>query len=815
MTRYRRDPRAAPPLPRRLALLLANARAALWWERLWPALWPAAGVLGLFVALGLLDALPALPGWLHALALLALLAAFAAALWRGLRRLARPTLAEAQQRLERDSGVPHRPLATLDDTLATDSGDADVNRLWAAHRARMRARLARLRPFLPRAGLARADRYGLRAVVGLLLVIGVAIAGFDAGDRLARALRPQFGALAAAEPSRLDVWVNPPDYTGSPPLFLDPEATPGAPLELPLGSTVLAQVQGGSEPPALIIGETATPFEPVAAGAYKATATLEAGSALRVEQGGRTLAEWPIAVLPDTAPTVVFLGPPGRTERAALRLDYGARDDYGIRRVFASVRRLDDPAVDPFELELALPGGDLRTAEGQSFHDLTPHLWAGLAVEITLVAEDALGQRGLSEPARTVLPERIFNHPVARALVELRRRLTVDPEEERLPVARALGEIYERPRHYFDDVVVALALAIAERRLTRQSTPEAIAQVQQLLWDTALHIEDGELAIAERELREIQKALMDALARGADDAEIERLMDELQRALDQFLEALADQMREQLARGEQPEQPLTPSQMLQSQDLRDMIERARELAQSGAREAAQELLSRLQQMLENLRTNPLAQGMSEEAREAMQMMEDMESLMRQQQELLDRSFERSQRAPSEGEAETREANRADAQAQERLRRELGEMMRQLADSLGDLPRPLGRAEQAMREARDALEGNTSSDAVPPQTRALDQLQQGLQAMAERFMQQMGASGPGGMGQLGAQPGMSQDPLGRRTGNSGMEALEGVDLPDRMELRRAREILEELRRRRGERTRPRPELDYIDRLLRQF
>lgn len=823
MTKHRRDARAnrplpRRPLPRRLSLLLANARAALWWERLWPAVWPAVGVLGLFIALALLDILPVLPGWLHALALVLFLAAFGLAVWRGLRRIARPTLAESQQRLERDSGVAHRPLAALDDTLATGAGDAEVNRLWAAHRERMRARLARLRPFLPRAGLARSDRYALRAVVGLLLVIGLAIGGFEAPDRLARALRPQIGSLAAAEPSRLDVWVNPPAYTGSPPLFLDPKAAGGGePLALPVGSTVLAQVQGGSKTPTLVIGDTSTPFSPVTTDAYKATAALEAGSSLRVEQGSRTLSEWPIAVTPDAAPAIEFLGPPGRTERSALRLEYGAQDDYGIRRAFASVRRLDNPTVEPFELELALPGADLRTAEGQSFHDLTPHLWAGLAVEITLVAEDALGQRGQSDPARTVLPERIFNHPVARALVELRRRLTVNPDEERLPVAGALGEIYERPHHYFDDVVVALALTIAEERLIQQSSPEAIGQVQQLLWDTALHLEDGELSIAERELREIQKALMEALARGADDAEIERLMDELQRALDQFLEALADQMREQLARGEQPQQPMTPSQMLQSQDLRDLIERARELAKTGARDAAQELLSRLQQMLENLRTNPLAQGMSEQAREAMQMIEDMESLMQRQQDLLDRSFERSQRgAPTEGDSsQTREANRADAQSQEELRRELGQMMRQLADSLGEMPRPLGRAEQAMREARDALEGNTSSDAVPPQTRAIDQLQQGLQAMAEQFMQQMGAAGPGGMGQLGAQPGMSQDPLGRRTGNSGMDALEGVELPNQMELRRAREILDELRRRRGERTRPRPELDYIDRLLRQF
>jgi Flp pilus assembly CpaE family ATPase len=43
----------------------------------------------------------------------------------------------------------------------------------------------------------------------------------------------------------------------------------------------------------------------------------------------------------------------------------------------------------------------------------------------------------------------------------------------------------------------------------------------------------------------------------------------------------------------------------------------------------------------------------------------------------------------------------------------------------------------------------------------------------------------------------------------------VQIPDEMELRRTREIVDELRRRRGERERPTLELDYLDRLLDQF
>ena len=43
----------------------------------------------------------------------------------------------------------------------------------------------------------------------------------------------------------------------------------------------------------------------------------------------------------------------------------------------------------------------------------------------------------------------------------------------------------------------------------------------------------------------------------------------------------------------------------------------------------------------------------------------------------------------------------------------------------------------------------------------------------------------------------------------------VKVPDQIDVQRAREILEELRRRIGESTRPPIELEYLERLLRRF
>src|SRR5205823_14123703 len=127
----------------------------------------------------------------------------------------------------------------------------------------------------------------------------------------------------------------------------------------------------------------------------------------------------------------------------------------------------------------------LKEAEGTSYHDLSPHPWAGLPVEIRLVAVDALGQTGESEPVRMALPERALRHPVARAIIDQRKELAKDPGSAEA-VAEILGDLNQRPALYRDDSVVYLALRLTQQRLRHQQDKDTIAAVEQLLWDTAL-----------------------------------------------------------------------------------------------------------------------------------------------------------------------------------------------------------------------------------------------------------------------------------------------------------------------------------------
>jgi uncharacterized protein (TIGR02302 family) len=331
------------------------------------------------------------------------------------------------------------------------------------------------------------------------------------------------------------------------------------------------------------------------------------------------------------------------------------------------------------------------------------------------------------------------------------------------------------PERYQNDIGVFLALRSSILRLMYEQKETTHADVMAMLWDTALHLEDGNLSLAGRELRDLQEALRDALAEGASDEELERLMAELQRAIDEYLSALARQAMEQAQNGQQM-QPVDPNAMqVERQDLQQMLDAMRDMIRTGAREAAQQMLAQLQEMLENLQVaQPGQAGQGE------QMMSQMQEMIQRQQALLDQTYQmaRQQQQGQQGQPgqqgqEGQQGQQGQmsqgqqgqtgqaAMSQEALRRALGELMRSLGDAGMPIPRALGEAELSMRAARDALRQGLPGDAVDPEAQAIDQLQQGGQAMMQE-MQRMFGEGQGQMpGQQFGQSPNNRDPLGRR------------------------------------------------------
>jgi len=803
-----------PPSGRTLAARVGLARAAVFWERCWPEFAAALGVLGVFVAAALFELPAMVPGRVHAGALAVLAVLFALALWQGVRALRIPDASEGRRRIEAASGLEHRPLAALADRLAGGAGDPVAVALWQAHRERMARRVRSLRIGVPLAGFLGRDPYGLRVILTVALLIGFLGAGADSGDRVLRALVPELSFTpGAGTPVTLDIWVAPPEYTGEPPLFLQRDAAKEL-IAVPTGSTVLAQVSGGRETPQLEVAGKSTEFARIDAKNFKGSATLTDGDRLAVTQGGRTLGSWPIKIVPKLPPTITFESTPQKQAHDQPKIEFRATDQYGVEDAKAVLKRVDGPADDLMALELPLPGLHLKDARNSALYDLTPHPWAGLPVEIHLEAADALNQIGKSETLTITLPERVFHHPFAKALIEQRRELTVHPKDRDV-VAETLSDLSERPAFYDDDKVVFLGLRIASTRLQRSDPKTAIPSVQQLLWDLAVRLEDGHATMAQRDLRDLMQALQDAINHNAPDAEIERLTRELKDAIDRYLKALAENMQRQ-----NPEDmpQIDPNRLMSERDLQRMLDRAKDLARMGAKDAARDLLSQLQNMLENLR---MAQPRQMQGN-GNQAMRDLQQLQQRQQQLLDRTFRQSRQGQQgqQGQQGRQGQGQGDAAEQDALRRMLGDVMRQLGEQ-GDVPQALGRADRAMRDSSEALGRGSPGDAVGPETEALDALQQATKEMMDQMTGAFG--GPGNFGDLpdGARPNAERDPLGRPTGDSAEGTYTdgrlrmGQSKDDSFGLERAKEILDELRRRAGDTARPAEERDYIDRLLRRF
>ncbi len=157
--------------------------------------------------------------------------------------------------------------------------------------------------------------------------------------------------------------------------------------------------------------------------------------------------------------------------------------------------------------------------------------------------------------------------------------------------------------------------------------------------------------------------------------------------------------------------------------------------------------------------------------------------------------------------------------QQALRDRLGEQAGRLPGAgtpEGDAAREaLRRAERAMEGAEQALRDENFAGALDNQAEALEALRDGMREIARQMAQQQGQR-DGQQGRAGQAAGGGQrDPLGRDSGGAGRigtddQLLQGEDV-----YRRARELLDEIRRRSSDQERPKDERDYLKRLLDRF
>ncbi len=830
----------------RLKRLAFKAQLYLFWERFWPAIQVPLIVACLYVAVSFLGLWQLLGFYGSAFASILFLTVF---IWccYPLLHLRFPDEAEGLRKVEVASDLPHRPLLSYRDEQATGMDDEEALALWSAHQQRLRELLQNLRVggVNPR-GFTR-DPYALRVVAAMMLVVGYSVSDSNRWSSLLTPFLVQ--SAGSVFPARIDAWVTPPAYTGEAPVFLSGDANKlrdaRDALFIASGSEVLVRAQGAGEFSVVYFSrrgqETLEPerVQPRAGESSDKLKTTEwrfplnSSGRLQVLQNDSPKYSWKIAIRPDLPPRIRLFDDPEEQLSGSLKLTYLVQDDYRVisaEAIMEKVQREGEEKkgrslVEPPRFNLSLPPKDSRMAVGQTFQDLTAHPWAGSEVALVLVARDEAEQEGRSQPVYIELPERQFNKPLARAVVEQRRKLAVNAESHP-QVVDALDMLMIAPERYINDAGSYLPLRFAYGELVAADTDEQLTAMLDVLWNVALTIEDGGLSAAERALREAQEALRRALEQGASEQEIAELMSDLRKALDDYLKSMAQHMREnpQLP-GQMPMDE--NSQQITPRDLDDMLRRMEELAKIGSLEAARELLAQMQQMLENMQNAQQQQAPSKQQQEMLQALEDLGEMIQKQRNLLDETHKydqnSQQRNPNQhndqqnklgqgGETGDEEAQQAFRQLQKQ-QRNLSDELQKLLDSMannGASPsKDLDSAASSMEDAGEALGAQQADEAVSEQSQALESLRKGALQLAEQL-----AGQTGGQGQVNNSP-LNEDPLGRMRRIEGPEFGSQVKVPDEIEVQRARRILEELRRRLSDPDRPQLELEYLERLMKRF
>lgn len=756
-------------------------------------------------------------------------------LWclRGILKFQRPNQIEVDKRIEQASGLSFQPIFAQYDALPPQSAD-EAYVLWQAHLVRLQQALSKLYSGYPRFDISKYDPYGLSALVVLTFAIAFAYSFSPTAGRISDAF--YLGKQGDWSNMRLDAWVTPPDYTGRAPIYLvekskkeitnntfDVPINSVAAIRISSADTRLKLTANWQDPDNKINKSTVDAKQDAKSDFIAYDVTLDQAVTLQLT-GPQTDIIWQFNLIADKAPQISWNDEPKRALNGFLDLSYKIDDDYGATKAWASFEIVDDnnSADDASnaqktksvrhslfsapQVNLTLPQNGQGVAN--TSQDFSKNPWAGSRVYITLHAQDAAGNIGVSKRKELVLPQRSFGNPLARALIEQRNLLIFDTANKN----RVLDMLYAvqiRPQDTIKNVATVIALASVKRRLALARNDADYQSVVDYLWNIADGVEGGSLSAAAQRLKVAQQALRDALRNGASQEEIERLMAELKNAMTAYINELAQSGQKLQQKSGQNGQDLSDA------DLQKKIKELQDLAKLGNRAGAEQLLSDLEKILDNLQIIQSEAGsgrggsqQKDQFKEDIQKnIDDLLSLMQKQQELLNDTNKKSDDY-KRGEKSTDEFSN-DVDDLRKQQQDLQDSLKNLQDKLqkqGIKPsKEFEDGARSMEKAQDGLNNLDGATAAQNQADALDAIRRGGQDMMNEIREALKRQGQGNVS--GNQ---RLDPLGRSSGNEQGKNGDSI-IPSESDIERARQILNAIRKRLGNLT-PETQRDYLERLL---
>jgi uncharacterized protein (TIGR02302 family) len=827
---------------------------AIAFEQVWSALhWPlmVAIIAIAIVFSGLLLVLPAWGKW----AVWSAIAVAAIASLKDMLKLALPGTYTAARRLEHDNAVTHRPASSIDDALVKELESNETRALWEEYRQRKQQQSASLKPSLPKSSWRVFDPRALRVPAFLAAVASIVLGpGLSAPQGSGNT---NLSSITTAPSLTIDAWLKPPTYTGKPPVLLTSQAmadkfAAGEKLQVPENAVLTLRVNGATAPElsfadlnsANLDEEIKSKTTSTPSG-FTAQATLSKPVSIIVKDGSKTLASWPIDLIEDQPPTISFPKEHQSEIGGALTLHWEVKDDYGVKSMKSEMSLADEQADGigfatdgPFLYEapkfpVNLKRSNAKSEVGKSTQDLTSHPWAGLNVTLTIAVKDGGANTTESKPLTLALPERVFTRPLAKAIIEQRKRLILDPENA-TDIATLFRTLLIYPSGILDRSAHHIRLSAIASHLANSADNDDIKTGVDDMWQLAMDVEDGSLSDAKAELQALKKQLEDAIKNGASEEEIAKLMDKMRDAMKRYMDAMRKEAERNKQAGKQPQQNNENSTSVTREDLERMMDMIEQLSKQGKQDQAQALLDQLDRMLQNMQPGQNNQQAGEQGNQLGEMLDQLQEMMRQQQRLMDET-QRMQPGqgmqPGEGEGNEQGEQGEGSQGQMGQNGQgsqpggrgqgslsdrqgaLGDMLDEMMRGLGgNAPEGLGEAGREMRGAQGSLGNEDREGALEQQGNALDQLRKGAGEL-RRQMQRQGQGQARSRGREGSAGG-DDDPLGRPRASRDEDRGPNEDIvPSELAAKRAREILEQLRSRANEQGLTDQERGYIDRLLR--
>jgi len=804
-------------IPYSILIKIILTRIVILWEVLAKYLFFLVGILIIFLTLTLLNFFTYLSFWFHILLLAVFLIVIGMILTKAVLLVRWPSIMECARRIEIDNLAPNRPISTLFDKPILNKHSP----IWDIHYNKILKQAHSLGYFQLRPFFHSVDPLYICLPLCIIFLITIYTYSNNFITKVEAALLPQNNYIEL-DAAVFSGWISPPNYTELAPIVLSEEIKS---IRAPVGSVLTARMYGGDGLSKLLINEYVRDFSMIDKDNYAVESVINSSGNLTIKQNNTIIFNKPLEVVEDQNPTVELLEKPESTVKGVLKITYLSRDDYGITNLYSHVvLKKNLSVIDQKELNFSLPFDKKVKGSQYSeyYYDLTEHIWAGLPVKFSIFAEDFVGNRGGSQEYEIILPEREFNNPLAISIINQRKNFGLRLLSLK-QIALNLDEVanneiiskeYAIAQVWLEEVLGVLK--DLENNLHMDVINEKRSLAIKKLWKSALFIESGQLVKAEEDLRKAQENLRESLSESNDAGEIQESITNLDEALENYLDELEEPMNVDAPQVSESEDPgdrggENGAESNERQDLEEKLEEIADLAVSGSLDEAKDQLDAMQDVTEALDREELGEALGdEESPDQPRAMQQISEMIQEQEALMEESFDQSlnsaqadQKTPGSGPVNAGEE-------QENLRKQLENVMKEIAESDNPIPESLGRADRAMRQASRELNRNRPDRAQAAQGRVIEELSKA----AESLDKMHSGNGPSQMaGENRENTSRDQrDPLGRVPPGQGSSPGGDVGIPNEPDITKARKIAKQLYKKAEKSVEDSIERKYVDSLL---